>query len=523
MLSGMDGLVDLRRSILASLGLLVACGPAISIDDDGDGDDDSASMGDGSASGSASEGDASGSASVGEGSASGSDDGPVVEACPGATPILQSNVAGSVPTGWEICDDGVIHRTQAVGCEDPLPPGDGCMLPAPQGCLVDADCTEAPFGRCVQQSDPFAKVDYCGCQYGCATDADCEPNRICACGGQASGYPGSSRCIAATCTDDASCGDLACALASGDDGCGITYAAACLTPTDECRSDIDCRDFVDCFPQVDGHWACESFCCCGRPLLVDGRPVTAPAIANTEWSAGMPTRFHTLPDVVRRRIAEHYTRVAQLEHASVASFARFTLELMALGAPPQLLVAAHRAGLDEIDHARRCFALASAYAGQPVGPGRLAVAGACPADTLEAVASALIDEACVGETLAAAEARTACRFVREPAVREVLTTIAADEQRHAELGWRTLRWLLEQMDAEGRARMIARLRESIEAAERELPAAMVDHDRRWLRPHGVLDPGDRRDAQTKALERVLRPCADALASWEPAGALETGS
>jgi hypothetical protein len=222
--------------------------------------------------------------------------------------------------------------------------------------------------------------------------------------------------------------------------------------------------------------------------------------------------------VVRRRIAEHYTQAAQLEHASVASFARFTLELLALGAPPQLLAAAQRAGLDEIDHARRCFSLASAYAGQPVGPGRLATASACPASTLEAVASALIDEACIGETLAAVEARAACRFASEPAVREALAVIAADEQRHAELGWQTLRWLLEQADAPTRARLLARLNQAIEAAERDRPAAMLDHDRAWLRAHGVLDPADRRAAQTEALDQVLRPCVAALAEHQAASA-----
>ncbi|MCA9546694.1 MAG: ferritin-like domain-containing protein, partial [Myxococcales bacterium] len=54
----------------------------------------------------------------------------------------------------------------------------------------------------------------------------------------------------------------------------------------------------------------------------------------------------------RARLADHWTRQALAEHASVASFARFALHLMAVGAPPDLLVATHQAGLDEIEHAR---------------------------------------------------------------------------------------------------------------------------------------------------------------------------
>lgn len=501
-------LTELRGSILAALGIVAACGPAISIDDDG------GASGDGSS--------ADGPSSSASSSA---DDGPPVDtSCPGATPILQGNVAGTVPTGWEICDDGTIHRAEVVGCDDPLPPGPACALAGPQGCLTDADCTAGPVGRCVQQPDIFGEEDFCSCQYGCATDADCGPDQVCACGGTlpATQYPQRSRCISSSCIDDASCGDSLCALGSGEDGCGVSYAAACLTPSDQCGSDEDCPDYVDCFPQDEGYWACQDFCCCGRPLLVDGHAVTAPAIVREDWAVG-PSADSTgigagigaaIPAVVRGRVADHYTQAAQLEHASVASFARFTLELMALGASPGLLLAAQQAGLDEIDHAQRCFALASAYAGHPVGPGPLATMGASPAHTLEAVAGAVIDEACVGETLAAAEARVALRHATEPAVRATLEVIAADEQRHAELGWQTLAWILPRCDAPTRARLLGRLEQAIDAAERDRPVAMVDHDRHCLRAHGVLDPSDRRRAQTAALTEVLRPCAAALTARE---------
>jgi hypothetical protein len=47
------------------------------------------------------------------------------------------------------------------------------------------------------------------------------------------------------------------------------------------------------------------------------------------------------------------------------------LELLALGAPAELVEKAHVAALDEIEHARICFALASAYGGERYGPGPL--------------------------------------------------------------------------------------------------------------------------------------------------------
>ena len=68
-------------------------------------------------------------------------------------------------------------------------------------------------------------------------------------------------------------------------------------------------------------------------------------------------------------VAAHYAEVAAGEHASVASFAHVSLELMAYGAPAELLVDTHRAALDEIEHARMAYALASEYGGCAMGPG----------------------------------------------------------------------------------------------------------------------------------------------------------
>ncbi|MCA9655599.1 MAG: ferritin-like domain-containing protein [Myxococcales bacterium] len=509
----------MRGSILGALGLAAACGPGVRIDDGSE--DGSGSVDDGETLIPPTPTGDDGDSSTTEGP------GPVV--CEGSEPILQSGVEGTVPTGFERCPDGVIHRVEAVACLVPEPPGPECTLPddGMQSCLSDADCTAGAFGRCIQQPLLFEDMDFCGCVYGCATDADCGDGRICACGSElgAADYPARSMCIPGDCIDDDACGNPMCALGSGDDGCGFSYGASCLTPDSACTVDADCGDFIDCFPRVDGGFGCQDFCCCGRPLLVDGRPVTAEARPRADWAEGPLARPSSLPAVVRARIAAHYTQAAQLEHASVASFARFTLELMALGAPPRLLEAAQRAGLDEIDHARRCFALASAYGGRSIGPGPLPVGGATMASELEAVVAAVIDEACIGETLAAVEARAALAHATEPAVRQTLEVIAADELRHAQLGWQTLRWALEVAAAPVRARLLERLERALADAERALPVAMVDHDRALLRPHGVLDPDDRRRALADAITTVLRPCAAALRqAWRsaPSEALATG-
>jgi len=61
--------------------------------------------------------------------------------------------------------------------------------------------------------------------------------------------------------------------------------------------------------------------------------------------------------------------MVQLEHASIAAFARFSLQLLSLGAPAGLIDDCTRALGDETAHARLCFQLASAYAGRAIGSG----------------------------------------------------------------------------------------------------------------------------------------------------------
>ena len=133
---------------------------------------------------------------------------------------------------------------------------------------------------------------------------------------------------------------------------------------------------------------------------------------------------------------------ALLEHASVASFARFSLELLALGAPAELVAAAHRAALDEVRHARSCFALAEAYLGRRLAPGPIDMGGAVAVSAdLDDVAARVAREGCVGETLSAMLLSEQLRTATEPAVRRVLAMLVRDETRHAELAWRTLSWL----------------------------------------------------------------------------------
>ncbi|HWB78413.1 MAG TPA: ferritin-like domain-containing protein, partial [Nannocystaceae bacterium] len=189
---------------------------------------------------------------------------------------------------------------------------------------------------------------------------------------------------------------------------------------------------------------CEATSCSsGRPFVVDEAARVAAVRRRDDWYDAARIDVRALDAATRAELAAAWLADAQAEHASVASFARFALELLSIGAPPELVADAHAAARDEIEHAKICFALASAYAGVPQGPGPLAVDGSLArCGDLYAIIRATVEEGCVGETLAALEAEAAVARATDPVVRAALTRIAGDEARHAALAWRVVAWAL---------------------------------------------------------------------------------
>ncbi|HWB74460.1 MAG TPA: hypothetical protein VG755_05885, partial [Nannocystaceae bacterium] len=418
-------LVGFRGALWTALGL-AACGPTQATESDGSG----------SASGESSSGattspseTSSMTSSTTTGMYCGAelpDDPAPTDTCANPQPILQGGADAMVPTGFVLCDGGFVHREQKLDCiyvADDTPCGvEGDPL---NECASDLDCTASPNGYCnVEGMDGG-----CTCSYGCITDEDCGAGSICYCRNTF------TECVPATCITDADCGGYDCVYDSAQ-------GFACRTPFDECVSDSDClgADCPDCAPDANAcAWTCQpsEYGCttAGRPLLVDGREVRAVLVARNDWCGEASASIACDDD--RARLAAHWRACAAMEHASVASFARFALQLTALGAPPDLLADTARAMLDEVEHARTMFALAAADGDVALGPGALPVAAALdePMD-LVSVAAMVAREACIGETLAAVELAEAALHARAPERAALLRTIADDELRHAALGWR---------------------------------------------------------------------------------------
>jgi len=107
---------------------------------------------------------------------------------------------------------------------------------------------------------------------------------------------------------------------------------------------------------------------------------------------------------------------------------------------------AHRAALEEIEHAQKCFALAAAYGGtsytvEPM-PDLLLGGLDSRSDPLITLAVESLDDGCQLEDFNADVAAECARVCEVPATRAVLEQIAREERSHAEFSWALLAWLL---------------------------------------------------------------------------------
>jgi hypothetical protein len=268
--------------------------------------------------------------------------------------------------------------------------------------------------------------------------------------------------VSSTCRTDQDCGSgHLCASYTGI--CGDS-GFACQTAADLCEDARDCEGgsrcvwnaLVDINDLVTYHRSCNGSIC-GRPFLVEAAARVAPALDSSAWIPGEAAkpRVDQLTTTERGTLAEHWTKMGQMEHASIAAFARFSLQLLALGAPSDLVEACTQALADETAHTKLCFGIASAYAGRAIGPGPLDVSRSLEVTSLVDIVDLVIAEGCFGETSAALEALEAADAATDPVIIAAYSQIAADEQRHAELAFRFVRWALERGGEAVRARVAA--------------------------------------------------------------------
>ena len=383
----------------------------------------------------------------------------VASPCEDPMPVL--DFEGN-PTGYETCARGGNHRVSAEECTIRLPrENDECPSADAGGstCQTDADCTDGLYGVCGPQGQALA----CSCNYGCKTDADCAGGGVCLCAGVA------GRCTPATCRTDDDCEDGFQCRAFQDPTTNLCDSTRfeCQTAEDTCQDNEDCNRSRGelCASDSTGVHRCREMPCLvpGRPFWIDGELRTARASSGGDWAGEVTAELdRELSEADCAALADYFSRAALLEHASVAAFARFALELLHFGAPLELVAGAHRAMGEELEHAQLCFALASRYGGAPVGPGALDVRGCLEHLSLADAVRSAVREGCVGETVAAVQAAEAFEHARDRDVRAALERIRRDEWEHAQLSFRFVRWALE-IDPTLAAAVLDELRGSVPA------------------------------------------------------------
>jgi hypothetical protein len=312
------------------------------------------------------------------------------------------------------------------------------------------------------------------------------------------------------------------------------YGVSCESEpfTDECILDnytcglIHGGDEIACGPFTTETGACcyvvLGGCAVGRPWIVDGLARRAAVERSDDWADCIDLELATLDADTRAALADAWASEALSEHASVAAFTRFTMQLIALGAPAALVQASIRAGLDEVRHAQACFSLASAYAGGPVGAGPLDVRGGLDGSfDLESITLTLAAEGCIAETVSLLLLAAARDRAKNPVVRAMLTKIVDDEEAHVLLAWEALAWMCR------RGASLDGLLAVFRAAEQHVGFGATTErvgNPVAMREHGYLSIEERREIATRALARVVAPAARELfATLQPGIAMNGAS
>ena len=208
-------------------------------------------------------------------------------------------------------------------------------------------------------------------------------------------------------------------------------------------------------------------------------------------------------------LADQWRENGKTEHASVAAFARLTLDLMALGAPPTLIAAANRDALDEIRHAELCFSLASALDGREISPSPFPEAqrvGTLPRSRTLALAQLAVDSLVDGALHEGVSARIIAKLAQRcevPAIRTALKEIAADEGRHAAHGWTVAQWCLAEGGTPVAQALLGAIRTLPREMRTELPEGAADGGwERWGIHGHALEAQEYRAARAHVVHRV---------------------
>jgi hypothetical protein len=166
--------------------------------------------------------------------------------------------------------------------------------------------------------------------------------------------------------------------------------------------------------------------------------------------------------------------------------------------------------LDETRHAQLAFSVASSFGGKATGPGPLPMQGNVLENDFERVVLNAVLEGCIGETVAALEAREAAQLACDQTLKALLATIADDEQRHAALAYEFVKWAVEK-DPRLSPKIVAMVESELGTAMHPSRTAPQNHADDWMQAFGITSDARRAALRAGVLRQVVLPCVRALA------------
>jgi hypothetical protein len=167
----------------------------------------------------------------------------------------------------------------------------------------------------------------------------------------------------------------------------------------------------------------------------------------------------SLPGLTGSAVATWRGRMVN-EHGSSQVFAQLAAQMQAAGFEPEVVAACAGFADEERRHGVLCASVVEALGGEAVAEGLPAQALPWHEDVpaVEGVLRNLLSVSCLSETVAVALIGAEREAMPEGELRELLTSIWADEVGHARYGWGVLARLAPSLDAAARSRLGAYLR-----------------------------------------------------------------
>ena len=235
-------------------------------------------------------------------------------------------------------------------------------------------------------------------------------------------------------------------------------------------------------------------------------------LSSLEWTKGRPLRGRRRPKRPRRTTspasaseaaAQQWRSIAADEYESIATFSELALDLMAAGAPVDLVRRCHEAALEEERHTRICLDIARSLDGQDVPIPELPALRQSrrrprwrTALLVRLAVESFLD-GCIGEASSAWVLAQLRRTTELEEIRDSLHSLAREEMGHARLGRDIVRWCC----AEG-GPVVERAVARAEARIAEMQPPGLDGVHRDLRRFGVPDDLLRTEAFEWARDRA---------------------